>query len=264
MKWNSTYIRKKGLLELYLLDELSDDDRRAVEGVLDRDPDLKLELTALEVQFEQLGLENAVIPPENIKSALLNRLDSPSVKSKEIPVISIDKIIKTPLYFYIAASLAAILLINSVWMYQNWQRAEKRLDAMTSETEGLQDQLAGLESKLKETADWFNMVNDPGSRKLVMSGNSLSPQSVAVVYLNSDDEKVMIKTDGLAELEPDKTYQVWADVEGEMIDMGVIPKGQDMVDLKYIAKAESLNITIEPAGGNDHPTVEALITNVLL
>jgi len=47
-----------------------------------------------------------------------------------------------------------------------------------------------------------------------------------------------------------------------MIDMGVIPKNSDMVAMTYIADAESLNITIEPAGGSDHPTVSKLISFV--
>jgi hypothetical protein len=39
---------------------------------------------------------------------------------------------------------------------------------------------------------------------------------------------------------------------------------EELITLKYIDKAESLNITIEPAGGNDHPTVEKLIAYVTL
>tara|TARA_R110000868_G_scaffold379114_6_gene644835 strand:- start:10 stop:186 length:177 start_codon:yes stop_codon:yes gene_type:complete len=57
---------------------------------------------------------------------------------------------------------------------------------------------------------------------------------------------------------------MWADVEGEMINMGVIGKQNQLLAMDYIDNAESLNVTIEPAGGNDHPTVSNLITNVYL
>lgn len=49
-----------------------------------------------------------------------------------------------------------------------------------------------------------------------------------------------------------------------MISMGLLPTDKDLVALTYIEKAESLNITIEPKGGNDHPTVERLISNIYL
>jgi hypothetical protein len=68
----------------------------------------------------------------------------------------------------------------------------------------------------------------------------------------------------LPDLDAEHDYQMWADVEGEMIDMGVISKSKTLMAMAYIDHAESLNITIEPAGGNDHPTVARLVTNVHL
>ena len=57
---------------------------------------------------------------------------------------------------------------------------------------------------------------------------------------------------------------MWSDVDGEMINMGTLAPNQELIPLKYIEKAESLNITIEPVGGNDHPTVEDLISAIPL
>ena len=74
----------------------------------------------------------------------------------------------------------------------------------------------------------------------------------------------MINTERLPDLDADHDYQMWADVEGEMINMGVISKDKKLMAMNYIDHSESLNITIEPAGGNDHPTVERLVTNVYL
>ena len=68
----------------------------------------------------------------------------------------------------------------------------------------------------------------------------------------------------MPKLKENETYQMWADVDGEMISMGLVPTDQELVALAYIDDAESLNITIEPEGGNDHPTVSRLISNVFL
>jgi anti-sigma-K factor RskA len=97
-----------------------------------------------------------------------------------------------------------------------------------------------------------------------MKGNELMPEASVISYVNHKNRTVIVNASGLPELPSDKDYQLWADVEGVMIDMGVIPKKSEMIAMTYIEDAESLNITIEPAGGNDHPTVSQLITNVYL
>ncbi|MBT8271671.1 MAG: anti-sigma factor [Flavobacteriaceae bacterium] len=262
---DSKYIRENGLLELYLFGELSEERAKAVESALKDDASLSKELYAMESDLESIAMENAIQPPAAVKQQLMASVetDQPITTggAKVIPLQD-KRTLKIP--FYAAAAVAAILLINSVWLYTQWQNSEQRLQTLEMQSEGLQEQLAGLKSDLNETSEWYSLVNDPEVEKLIMRGNTKSPNSVAVAYLNTDDEFVVLKTDGLEELPEDKTYQMWADVDGEMIDMGVIPREKDMVKLSYIANAESFNITIEPAGGNDHPTVEKLITNVIL
>ena len=262
---DSKYIRENGLLELYLFGELTEEEAKAVEGVLENDTALKDELRNMERNLESIAMENAIIPPADIKKQLMSSVEADQPAGSSDPkVIPIEEKRSLRIPFFAAAAVAAVLLINSVWLYTQWQRSEQRLQTLEIQSEELQEQLAGLRSDLNETSDWYALINDPAVDKLVMKGNDKSPNSVAVAYLNSDEKLVVLKTDGLQELPQDKTYQMWADVEGEMIDMGVIPRDQDMVKLSYIANAESFNITIEPAGGNDHPTVEELITNVIL
>ena len=90
------------------------------------------------------------------------------------------------------------------------------------------------------------------------------PEAKVVSYVNHKTKSVVINTERLPKLDAEHDYQMWADVEGEMINMGVISKDKNLLAMNYIDHAESLNITIEPAGGNDHPTVSRLVTNVYL
>ena len=130
--------------------------------------------------------------------------------------------------------------------------------------DNIKSELQQLEADLASTTNWYQLINNPEVQKLILKGNALSPNSIAVVYLNDDSKSVVLNTEGLVALDEAHTYQMWADVEGEMINMGIIPKDSNMVTMSYIDNAESLNITIEPKGGNDHPTVEQLITNIIL
>ena len=103
-------------------------------------------------------------------------------------MIPLEKNRSSRIYFYAAASIAALLLLNSVWMYVQWQSTQDQLEVLRLESENLKTQLAEIESDFEETSKWYAMINDPEVEKHIMTGNSLSPQSVAVAYLNEAEQ----------------------------------------------------------------------------
>jgi len=116
-------------------------------------------------------------------------------------------------------------------MYSKWQNTRTEFESLQNQTTVLQERLNALEENYILTNTRLKTINGPQTIPLILHGN---------------------------------TYQMWSDVDGEMIDMGLLQTNEELITLKYIDKAESLNITIEPAGGNDHPTVEKLIAYVTL
>ena len=110
----------------------------------------------------------------------------------------------------------------------------------------------------------FTTITHPDTEQYILKGNALMPEGKVISYVNHETKSVVVNTERLPDLDEAHDYQMWADVEGEMINMGVISKGNNLIAMSYIDHAESLNITIEPLGGNDHPTVERLVPNVYL
>ncbi len=245
-------IMEQGLLEKYLLEELSSEETKAIEIALANDKELRQHLQLLEEDFEKMAFENAIAPPAAIKSALIARMEPTKVRS--LPSSSL----------WIAASFAALFLLSSLWMYTKWQTAQDKLDFIQNQSTVLQDRLEVLEENYKLTNSRLQIINHPNTIPFVLKGNNITPNSRAVAYVNHANRLVVVNPKGLQPLPDDQTYQMWSDVEGEMINMGLLPTDKDLVTLKYIDHAESLNITIEPAGGNDHPTVERLISAVTL
>ncbi len=249
-------IKDTGILEQYLLGELTREQQIEVDNILKKDQGLREYVKKLEDDFEKLAFENAIDPPVHIKRSIIDQI-------KEDKVIPIIKKAQYP-YLAIAASIAFIFMLTSGWLYTQWQESESNFKIVQNETNDLKNRIVTLEENLNETSNWYNAINNPNTIQLVLKGNKISPNSNAITYVNHKDKTVILNPKGLEELNKEKTYQMWADVDGEMIDMGVIPMDKEMVLMKYIENAESINITIEPAGGNDHPTVEQLISNVLL
>ncbi len=256
-------IKDNGILEQYLLGELSDEQIIEVENLLKEDQELREYFQTIEDDLEKLAQENAITPPTNIKKAILNSVKITSAThDKKLTRSSTRR--TNPLYLSIAASLALFFMLSSGWLYRQLQESKTAIDIVQNEASDLRNRIDTLEKGLNETNTWYQAINNPNTIQLVLKGNQISPKSNAITYINHKTKSVIVNPQGLAKLDQDHTYQMWADVDGEMIDMGIIADTKKMIAMKYISNAASINITIEPAGGNDHPTVERLISNVLL
>ena len=257
-------ILDEGLLTPYLLGTLDDKQYAEVTEVLENDADLQEQYKLLEADFERIAMENAIEPPPAVLTGLKDKVEAEIDK----PVIPLAKqnmnitVLRSRLL--VAASLAALFALGSFWFYSRWQNTLGELEELQFQTADLQSRMNSLEGSLTATTARYQSLTNPDVIPKVLEGNELSPDSRAVAYLNPVSKEVVVNSKGLAPLEADKTYQMWADVEGVMINMGLVPTDEDWVELTYIDNAESLNITIEPAGGNDHPTVENLISYVVL
>nr|WP_297782953.1 anti-sigma factor [uncultured Allomuricauda sp.] len=242
-------ILDEGLLELYLTGELSEELTNAVEEALENDKSLKEHFDVLESDFERMGMEQAIAPPHSVKLRLKNALGQ--TKTNWLPL-------------GIAASFALIFGLSSFWLYEKWQDAEQNLNTLQSQTSELERKVNNLESEFRLTSNRLESINNPDVTPLVLYGNSKAPNGKVIAYINHKSQLVLVNPKGLPRLPKDKTYQMWSDVNGEMINMGIVPTDKELVTLKYIENAESLNLTIEPVGGSEHPTVEELVSNIII
>ena len=252
---------EEGMLERYLLGELKSAEVHEVEAALASDPETRALFAQLEASLEQIAMENAVIPPVEIKEKLKEKIDLQATRG-------VHKIEQKSGYqpgrLLVAASLAALFALSSYWFYSQWREADTRLEDLTEETSALREQLFQLENQYEATAFRYQTISAPGSIPLLLVGNEKAPVSSAIAYVNHQERTVVVNATGLQPLTEGRTYQMWADVKGEMINMGLLPYEEDYIPVRYIDKAESLNITIEPEGGSLHPTVENLISNIYL
>ena len=68
----------------------------------------------------------------------------------------------------------------------------------------------------------------------------------------------------LPQLPEEKCYQMWAEVNGELVNLGIVKEFEDpkqMFALPYADNAISY-ITIEPKGGNLKPTTDNIVANI--
>jgi anti-sigma-K factor RskA len=258
---NKKLLLEEGYLEQYLLGELNEKECYEVEQLLASNADLKAHFDKLEEDFELLGLENAINPPAIVKTQLLEKISVSKVKTK---VVNLDKRNNSRFYLGIAASVAALLMVGSIWMFNQLNDVKQQLQTVENNNSELNSTIETLNQELSTKKELYAAITDPDTEQYILKGNSLLPNGKVISYVNHKTKSVVINTERLPELDKAHDYQMWADVEGEMINMGVISKNKNLMAMNYIDHAESLNITIESAGGNDHPTVAQLVTNIYL
>lgn len=256
---NTEEIIKSGMLTQYLLGNLPDEEVRMLEKKLQEDAALSAHLQQLEADLETLAFENAIEAPNTVKENILASIHKTSPKA--IPLQQEPK--KSRSYVLpVAASLAFLFLLSSFWLYNQLNTAAEDLKVAQEELRTIKEQVVGLQNSLKTTDAIATIIKDPNTIPLALKRKG--KETLVTAYINHNTKSAVINPKKLPSLEKDKCYQMWADVEGEMIDMGVIDTSKDVIAMKYIDDATSLNITIEPVGGNDHATVDQLVTNVYL
>jgi len=83
-----------------------------------------------------------------------------------------------------------------------------------------------------------------------------------VAYVNPVKKLSYLNVSNLPNLPKNQCYQMWAEVNGEMLNLGIIKEAdQKLLALPYSDNAVGY-ITIEPEGGNDSPTVENIVANI--
>jgi len=262
MKDRKTII-ESGMLEQYVLGTLPETEVRMLEKLLETDQELKTYVTEIENDLEQVAFDNAIRPPIAVKAALLNQLNN------EINQEDTIETKRNGSYFNkstlaIAAGISILLLVSSLWLFNEWNNSKIDLNVVQETVDTQQERIAALEAELETAALLVKVIKDPSTEQYALKTNRRLPKGKAVAYINHERKYAVVNPQKLPELLEDKTYQMWADVQGEMINMGVIDKKKEVIVLEYVPEATSLNITIEPSGGSDHATVEQLVANVYL
>lgn len=80
--------------------------------------------------------------------------------------------------------------------------------------------------------------------------------ATATVYHSASLGKAAIETDDMAPAPAGRVYELWLQKDGQMVPAGLMPAGEDLelVLEGDASDATAAGITIEPAGGSEHPT----------
>lgn len=271
---------ESGVLELYVLGDLSPEEALQVEEMAAQYPEVKSELTAIEIAMENYAMENAVAPSADIETKLFEKLGlgkSEDVEARsttlayteEAKVVKLDNSdskVRTLRFALVAC--VALLIISTGALFITYNKLNAAHDQIASLNLD-KEKFAGVVSKLEfENKGLDNMVAMNDSKEwatIRMAGQAFSPKSKMNVYWNKKDKSVLINyvAMDLPKADAEHEYQLWALVNGKPVSLGVFGKTDStsteaLQKMQAIQEAQAFAVTLEPTGGSVNPTMEKL------
>lgn len=262
---------ESGVIESYVLGLASPDEAAELEMLCTQYPSVQEAVDNFATLMEDQFLHNAVPPPPEVRSRLMQQLSGEfrdATEQSETPVISIAEAFEPPAVYqcntwkYIAAA-AVILLIGSaalnLYLYNNYNQTASKYEALLTERNSLQAsndvfkaRLGGMESSLR-------IMQSPDVQKIMLAGVAGKEAYQAAVYWDKKTNDVYLLPTGMAALPENTQYQLWAIVDGAPVDAGLIDACDGLCKMKNIPAAQAFAITIEKKGGSVSPTLSAMV-----
>lgn len=263
---------ESGILELYVLGDVSPNEKLQVEEMSSKHPVIKAELDEIERSMELYAFENAVEPTEHLRDRVLNSLltnfgddnNFPSGHKKEAVkdnVVALTAPKSNSFFKYAFAACLALLILSVaalINIYDQLQDANTQLVAMNSQNQHFTKTVNYMDHQL-------SIYRDPSFKVIKLNGTAKHASASMLVAFSPIKKEVMIDMADLNLPENDQAhqYQLWALVGGKPVDLGVFDKTSsdsvDMKEMKSIDLAQTFAVTLEPKGGSVSPTMDQMM-----
>ena len=236
------------LLENYLLGITTNEESLQVERYIAMYPEVKEAYDELQSNLETFAKLHAMKTPEGLKEKIMARIRGERNSRKRF------------FQYAIAASFAAFLFAAaSYFFYQQNQMLQEENEMVKNQIQLLEE---NMKNGLEDVRNQFVVLNNPRTKKVIVQGNKKAKELKAVAYINPVKKLSYINVSQLPNLPENQCFQMWAEVNGEMVNLGIVKETNDrLMALPYSDQAVSY-ITIEPKGGNLTPTVENIVANI--
>lgn len=250
-----------GLLEKYLLGETSSEETEYIETFIARHPEVENAYNTLQFNLEVVAKRDAVEAPKHILNAVLEKLD-------DAPVVTLNtkKKYKKWYQYSIAASIVALIFAGQAfYLHVKNQKLSEENQVVVDEIFDLRSDIEMNNKKLDDIMHQFKQLNNPETYKYIMQGNNRAKNLKTVAYINPKEKTSMIDVVSLPQLPEEQCYQIWAELQGKMVSLGILDEtDRQLRAIPYTEDALGLNITIEPKGGNTVASLDNSVAEISL
>lgn len=258
---------ESGAIETCILGLADEKDLQLLQAMEEMYPSVKTARENIELQFEQEAMKQAVPVTAKTNERILKMLQSEwrdrtpdyatdTAEQKLAPVVQLNapKPIK---WFRTALAASVILLMGSILI--NFYYFSKFASIKTKYTELLVQQNSLLTKQSKMNAQ-MTLLKNPVLKQIRLEPAAPGSEQLATIYWNTQTSEVYLMANKLAKPAAGQQYQLWAQVDGQLIDAGMLDYDEDNLlhRMKDFPNAQAFAITLEKTGGVPAPTLTAL------
>lgn len=243
----SEEIISSGLLEAYLTNDLSDEQRSSVEAHL-KDRSVRKEYLAIQQKLEAMAFAASLAPDQEVRYRVLMKLVTKGSS-------------KGRMMYYLAASISLALLSMAAafYFYSKYTITNDQLLAMESQNREMADNIRQVNTRMEGMRQDLSVLINPAYSRVVMNSTQSGLAQQAVIYFNPSEQKVYLNSSTLPELTEGQQYQLWALIDGQPVDAGTFDVVKDgFQQMRSFERADAFAVTIEPKGGSTSPTLEKM------
>ncbi|KAB7529494.1 RNA polymerase subunit sigma-70 [Flagellimonas olearia] len=237
-------------LEKYLLGDTTKEETLKAERYITMYPEVRETYNELQDNLETFAKMYARKTPEGLKEIIVTSARK-------------EKMVRRRFYRYAVAASVAIMLFagSSVFFWNQNKSLQQENTLVTNKIKYLED---NMKNQLEDMRNQFIVLNNPDTKKYAVNGKREGKELKAIAYINPVKKLSYINVSNVPNLPENKCFQMWAEVNGELVNLGVIKQFDEkdkLLALPYADKAVSY-ITVEPKGGNTSPSVENIVANI--
>jgi anti-sigma-K factor RskA len=279
---------ESGILEEYVLGNVSPQEKQEVECMSHIYPEIKEELLRTESALEAYALKHQTPPPPSLKEALFAQMNfeineraqnAPSSgltfedqesentsgiavsgtnagETTEVAHVLGKEVAReiTPLWAKMAAAASVILAIFAGWSAVQMFGMKTDMKQMTTE-------MNGLKKNYDYAQSLAGLYRNPEYKTVRLAGLEKSPGSSVAAFWNQVTNEVLLDVQSLPVAPAGKQYQLWSIVDGVPVDIGMLDQefsGKVLKMKNTKAGSVAFAITLEKEGGNPTPTMEEM------
>jgi anti-sigma-K factor RskA len=264
---------ESGILELYVLGQLSATERREVEDMATKYPEVKAEISAIELAMESYAIQNAVEPSADIEAQIFAKIspataDHIKTEPKVIPMYPNENegSLRKLRYALVACSILLAISLGALFSaHKELKEANFQITALTTDKEKFAQVASQLEFEKAGMENQIAMTKTDEWTTVKLAGVPNSPKAEMLVYWNKYNKNVLINYSAMDLPKTDQAheYQLWALVDGKPVSLGVFGSTENATEavrqMETIQKAQAFAVTIEPTGGSLNPTMEKMV-----
>ncbi len=273
-----------GILESYVSGQCGEQEQREVQCMSSIYPEISKALADAEAEYEMLVRAYAVKAPANLKAAIMGKIQdvqpvepndqhaqytSPDVHADQsatvIPISEakepIEKRATSTRLSLIWAAAAGLFLVLGVWQYFKYNSAAAELERSKQQIASISNALDTQREMLDAMGESLTQLYQPHVRKVALNGMRDDMPADIIVFWDTQSGLVSLDATPLPRLPTDKQYQLWVLIDGNPIDMGVLPlNSQGLLTAEVgTLKGDAFAVTIEPLGGQPTPSLDQLV-----